>query len=165
MKYLLQWTLKTPENWAELRPSQFAGLPRLSEPTALQRGDDNTQFGWCFDLNVQGVSFGGHDHYHVKDDGENLIVTVWDDDPVDSPVGLRTANVWTFRPLAPDPLFGGAFNTRQSQVRYADLPSPDTLPYRQFTPPANPLHGVWVSDEKAKEHARVRSLPDWRDWL
>lgn len=172
MKLLFQWTLRNPTDWREIDSSAFAALPRRAEPNPGQTGDNNTQLGWLHALNVQGILFAGCDHYHVSEAGEAVVVTVWNDDPVDFPPGTRHARVWTFLPPAPDPLFGGQVNTRQSQVVHTEnqlafLPAAQNttvLPWAVFAPPANPIHGIWVSDAKEDEHRAVRSARGWREW-
>lgn len=140
------------------------------------------------DVNVQGVHFNGQDHIAVEPITigveEGVRVTAWNDDPEDWPVGERSAHVWTFLPLAPDPNLGGAINTRQFQLIYAEgerfarldaaLPQNTSLrPYSEFVPPADPLvrHGVWLEDDKWEEHRRSsrsfqghRDEIGWRHW-
>ena len=127
---------------------------------------------------VQGVRFNGADHYAVERVTIGLEagikVTVWNDDPDDWPVGERHARVWTFLPLAADPNLGGAINTRQSQVLYAEgerfsrIPPQNTtvLPWVDFIPPAAAItrHGVQLTNAKYAEHMAAQAEWGWRHW-
>lgn len=175
MRLLVQWTLKSPSNWALLDSAAWAGLPKLPEPATGKTGDNNVKPGWVFDLNVQGVRFSGNDHYAVEDAGGGAVrVTVWNDDPDDWPEGTKYARVWTLLPLAPDAKLGGAINTRQSQVIYAQDAAkfPAALPWEDFLPVRDAIlaaglerHGIWVSDTKSQEHVAAQESWGWRHWV
>lgn len=117
---------------------------------------------------VQGVTFSGYDGVSVEEEAGSLIVSVWKDrDP-----GARIAQVWTFRPLAPDPRFGLAYNTRQSQVVYAEpralahwpgaVESTAFRPWSAWTPPPADRRRVMTPYEAS--WARARHEHGWREW-
>lgn len=168
MKTLIQWTQANPEDWLEIDSSQFSVLARKAEPVGGEL-IDNTP-GWIAGLNIQGVNFVA-DHYHIRDVPDGIVVTMWNDDPTDFPVGTRYARVWTILSIAPDANRGGALNTRQSEVIYADTPgdfplaqNTTVLPWADFTPPVNPIHGIQVSDSLFTQHKAARRLEGWRNW-
>lgn len=180
MKVLVQWTKLNPEGWVELdlrdTPSLrkvWERLPKKPVPTGTETLDNSE--GWIFDINVQGIHFGGSDHYAVDflNDpalGFGLKITTWNDDPEDWPVGTRIATEWTLFDPAPDPAFGGAVNTRQFRRFWADdlVRFPNALPYATFIAPADAItrHGIWVSDQKLQEHMTVRGpARGWREWI
>jgi len=175
MRLLIQWTLKEPANWVPLDSSAWASLPKLREPPPGKTGDKNVKPGWVYDLNVQGVRFSGNDHYAVEETGGGAIrVTVWNDDPDDWPEGSKYARVWTLLPLAPDDKLGGAINTKQVQILYAQDAAkfPTALPWEDFFPIRNALlaaglerHGVWVSDPKSEELLAAQEPWGWRHWV
>ena len=127
---------------------------------------------------VQGVRANGADHYAVERITVGLEagirVTTWNDDPDDWPVGERHARVWTILPLAVDPAYGGAINTRQTQVLYAEgerffrTPPQNTtvLPWAVFIPPAAAItrHGVLLTNAKYAEHVAAQTEWGWRHW-
>ncbi|MEE8466050.1 MAG: hypothetical protein V3S68_06185, partial [Dehalococcoidia bacterium] len=179
MKVLVQWMLKTPTDWIEIDSSQWASLPELKEPTGNQTGDNNTKPGWIHDLCIQGLSFGGFDHHALEDlnDGSGGVkVTAWNDDPDDYPDGEKYASLWTILPLAANPDFGGAINTRQSQVVYGQanvlarlgLPAINAVhrPWSEFVPPPESVtrHGIWVSDSLFDAHVSALTPRGWREW-
>lgn len=182
MKILVQWTKNNVEGWREfdLRDTPqlrrlWERLPKLPEPAPGQTQTGDTE-GWIFDINIQGIYFGGADHYAVElvtndPRGFGLRVTTWSDD-LDDPqtLGNRTATEWTLFDPAPDPVFGGAINTRQFRRFWAEnlIRYPDAIPFAQFTPPADAItrHGIWVSDQKVQEHLAARGpLRGWREWI
>jgi len=178
MKVLLQWTKANPEGWVEfdLRDTPqlrraWERLAKKAEPTGNETLD-NVE-GWVFDINVQGIHFGGSDHYAVELVGSGadfgLRITTWNDDPEDHPVGTRVATRWTLLEPAFDPAVG-QINTRQTREFWADdlVRYPDALPYSQFVPPADAItrHGIWVSEQKLQEHLAVRGpVRGWREWI
>ncbi len=115
MKLLLQSTLLTPQDWAQHDHTNWAALPKKSPPPG--RLDDT--LGWCHGLNVQGRVFQA-DHYHVAGITDGVRVTAWNDDPTDYPPGERYARVVDFLFCVPDSNLGGAINTRQTQVVFAE---------------------------------------------
>ena len=175
MNLLVQWTLKMPENWAVLDSSAWANLPKLPEPARGRIGDNNTRLGWVFDLNVQGLRFSGNDHYVVEDAGGGAVrVTVWNDDPDDWPEGTKYARVWTLLPLTPDDNLGGAINTKQSQIIYAQDAAkfPSALPWEDFFPIRDAIlaaelerHGIWVSDVKSEQHVAAQESWGFKHWV
>lgn len=180
MKVLVQWTKLNPEGWVEfeVRDTQqhrraWERLAKKGLPTGNETLDNNE--GWVFDVNIQGIHFGGADHYAVEfltDPvmGFGLRITTWNDDPEDWPVGTRTATEWTLYDPAPDPNFGGAINTRQFRRFWADdlVMFPDAMPFSEFVVPPDSItrHGIWVTSEKLTEHITVRGpVRGWTEWI
>lgn len=189
MKVLIQWTLADPTDWIEvdLRDTPqlrraWERLAKKAEPVGGEIIDDTP--GWVFGLNIQGVEFGGDDHYAAElltsdPRGFGLRITCWNDDPTDWPVGTRHAKVWEFFDPAPDSNLGGAANTRQYLTVYDERdPSPYSgrsttggpvviLPWAQFVTPSATLtrHGIWVSDALFDQHVAIRRRHSWREWI
>lgn len=173
MKVYLQWTKAHPTDWVEFDVQDTPQLRRAWErlaskpqPVGGETIDDTD--GWVFDVNIQGITFGGADHYAVElltTPEFGLRVTTWVDDPDDG-YPLR-ALVWTLLEPAPDPALGGIINTRQSRVVYAENPQPGELPYSEFVPPDAALvrHGIWVTDELVEQHVVARRRHGWREWI
>ena len=182
MKTLLQWARLDATDWIpldlEIVPTAWRNLPTRPEPAPGQLGGTNNVLGWINNLMVQGVRFNGADHYAVEQVTVGLElgvrVTVWNDDPDDWPVGQRHARVWTFLPLTADPNLGGAINTRQTQILYAEgerflrIPPQNTtvLPWVSFIPPDTTItrHGVLLTDAKYAEHLAAQTEWGWRHW-
>ena len=183
MKVLLQWARLNPQDWIpidlDVLLAAWETLPSRAEPGPGVLGGTNNALGWINNLMVQGVRFNGADHYAVERVTVGLEagirVTVWNDDPDDWPVGQRHARVWTFLPLASDSNLGGAINTRQTQVLYAEgerflrIPPQNTtvLPWTDFIPPAVAItrHGVLLTDAKYAEHITAQTEWGWRHWV
>jgi hypothetical protein len=132
-------------------------------------------------LCIQGVVIDGADRYSVETVSPGVVRAIcWYDDPDDWPAGMRWAREITFRHLSPstDPRFGGAINTHQTQVIYAEAgiaailrpayagPGIAFRDWADFDPSVriNPLDGVWVSDAHHAAHRAVRSVRGWREW-
>lgn len=176
MRTLVQWSLDRPADWAEFDAADWANSPK--RPVPLGPSEINAQPGLVCGLNIQGVSFDG-DHYAVEALPGGLIrATVWNDDPEDYPPGWRSARVRTFAPLAPDPLFGGAINTRQTSLVYvedairreyerAGWNPAELRPWSEFVAPPEHLtrHGAWLPDALYERHWTKRSLRGWREWI
>ncbi len=176
MKVLVQHTTTDPGDYVELDSSEWSQLPVKSVPTDAD--PLNREPGWIFDLMIQGISFGGADHYCVEDIADGGVrVIVWNDDSDDIPESEFSAQVWTLMPLAPDDKLNGAINTRQSKIIYAaparmariQLPIENTevRPWSEFVPPAEAesRHGVWVHSFKLLGKHQRRGLPhSWREW-
>lgn len=176
MRVLLQWTRAAPRGWEEIDSTQWQALPKRPEPRGSEALDD--QPGWIYRLNVQSLDFTA-DHYAVEPlPGRACRVTIWNDDPEDYPDGEKYARIWTFKPLRPDPAFGGQWNTSQTQVIYAEqviaarmmwagVPENAILPFSQFTPPdeRNVRHGIWVPQDLNARHDAERPERDWREWV
>lgn len=178
MRIYIQWTKANPEDWVtfDLRdtPQLRRGWERLAKKAEPVGGEtiDNTD-GWIFDINIQGIQFGGSDHY-AADFGTDptlgffLRVTTWNDDPVDWPIGTRIATEWTLYEPAFDPIVG-QINTRQVRRFWADdlVRWPTALPYSEFVPPAESItrHGIWVSDQLRDQHISIRGRHGWREWI
>lgn len=177
MKILVQWTKLNPEGWVELdlrdTPQLRRAWERLAKKAEPTGGEtlDNTE-GWIFDINVQGIHFGGSDHYAVElltTPEFGLRITTWNDDPVDWPVGTRIATRWTLLEPAFDPAVGQV-NTRQTREFWADdlVRWPQAMPYSLFVPPPAAItrHGIWVTQQKLEEHIAVRGTSrGWREWI
>jgi hypothetical protein len=187
VKVLVQWTQGTPADWTEVDSGTWQTLPDRGLPAPAVLGGVDNNLGWVHRLNCQGVSFIG-DHYAVEDIPGGCRVTAWWDDPDSYPDGQWYARVMTFLDPAPDERIGGAMNTRQSQVVYAQ---PDALatfaaaflvtvadldtavencvfrPWTDFVPPPTSAtrHGIWTSDELNRGHEQALSVRGWRDWL
>lgn len=183
MKIQLQWATKDPQPWQEIDSSQWATLPKKDVPKPGQFGGTNNQLGWLRNVSVQGITAEGYDHVAIEDIVIGLDAgvryTLWNDDPVDYPVGERQAIVWTILPLAPDPQLGMAINTRQSCIRYCEgarytrlMPDPPlnttVRPWTEFVPPAAAItrHGIWLTDTKWQEHvtAAPQGYWSWAHW-
>src|SRR3989344_9476840 len=182
MKVLFQWTVKNPTDWQETSAVKWANLPKKPIPKEGQLGGKNNAPGWIFSLNVQGVGFVGYDHYAVKAlPNGGCRVTVWKDDPEytagDPLLGEFYARVADFLPLAPDPRFRGAWNTRQRQTIYSgpklakfyqDNPTENTKvrPWSDFVPPSERItrHGVWIPNPMVPKHDHAVRAVDWREW-
>lgn len=175
MKILVQWALVAPEDWQEMDSDEWPRLPKKPVPVGGE-GIDNRR-GWIFDLNVQGVTFAGYDHYAVSPSDEGAIkVTAWNDDPEDYQPGRFFGIHAYFQDPSPDPDLGGLVNTRQRFEIYAqELVAPyfppttnRTLsPWEDFKPAsvANTLHGIWLPDHLAKAHSMSRRESNWREWI
>ncbi len=172
MKLLLQSTLSTPQDWVDHDHTAWAGLPKKPAPTGGETINDAP--GWCHGLNVQGVIFQA-DHYHLLGIPDGLRVTMWNDDPAFNPLGMRYARVRDFLFSVPDSRLGGAINTRQSQVIFAEsgiasrfTPAAQQTTVRDwalFTPPAlDVMHGIGVTDGLHRDHLAARTPHGWREW-
>jgi hypothetical protein len=130
-------------------------------------------------LCVQGLVFDGPDHYAIRNlPSGGVKVFVWHDDLDDWPVGHRWARVVTIPPLKPDPSWGGAINTAQMQIVYAEPEirplfeaayagnrRVEVRPWSEFVPPqAKHQHGVWVPDAQHDAHRAARAVRGWREW-
>ena len=117
MKVLVQWAAATPSDWIAVDSADWAALPSKPEPVGGEIIDATP--GWICQICVQGMSFTG-DHYAVLHDTPTGGCTVycWSDDPGDFQPEDYFGHVTTFLPLAPDPKFGGAYNTRQTRQFY-----------------------------------------------
>lgn len=179
----VQWARRTPQDYQPFGSESWATTPAKADPSrgstyALNQLDN--QPGWVAELSVQGVAW-NEDHYHVRDltDGSSgIVVTAWTDtEPFVTQAGGRQAQVWTILPLAADGRFGGALNTRQSRVVYADgealtrwqsAPAENTVvqPYAAFVAPpaAEVRHGIWLADAAWTAHVNARTAHGWREW-
>jgi len=173
MRVGVQWTQSTPKDWEFIDSQDWASTPKLPEPPTHQIV--GMAKGWPYRLVVQGVEFTA-EHYaveHISD--EEIRVTVWNDSD-DYPDGEKFAQVWTIRTLAPDARLNGAYNTRQTQVIYAQAAVRARFPdeventtfeaWSAFVPPASAItrHGVWVSDDANESHNKARALCTWHEW-
>ncbi len=159
MKILVQWTKATPEDWIELDSSEWDSLI-VPFAKAEPRGGENvnSQPGYIYAVNVQGMVSGSADHYHIEHLGvAGCRLTMWADDVEDG--DAPWAKVWTFAPLVTDEKTRGGFNTEIEQEDFFGDK------YQRFIPPTeNVVHGIWVSDELDATHETVRSVRSWREW-
>lgn len=179
MRVLVQWTRAHPRGWEEVDSAAFGQMPvrPLPGPGVLGGADDVP--GWVHRLNVQGVELTA-DHYAVEPlPGGGCRVFAWNDDPEDYPPGEKYARVLEFLPLAPDARFGGAWNTRQRQVVYAEpavlgrmtghgpVEHTEFRPWAEFVAPPEMItrHGVWVADALNARHDAALTVRGWREWI
>jgi len=165
MRILYQPTRGNPTGWNQVDSSGWAGLGSFT----------------CHALCVQGLVIDGADHYSVEPVEPGVVkVVVWCDDPDDWPPGQRWAREICFRHLAPeaDPRFGGALNTCQTHVLYAETgikpaleaayagnPKVEIKNWSDFDPNrSNPMEGQWVSDAQHAAHQRKQTVQGWRTW-
>ena len=188
MKLFYQWAQRDAQPLIQIDALDWANIASRAEPAPGQLGGTNNAIGWINDVIIQGLHFNGSDHVAIRPlvvGGEVGIqaTNIWDDS-IDYPPGERRARICTFLPLAPDPLLGGAINTRIAQVVYAEgarynrlLLNPPAgvivLPWAGFIYPSNNItrHQVLLSDERYAEHlVASRSFGNdpltwgWRDW-
>jgi len=165
MRILYQPTQGNPTGWNQVDSSGWAGLSSFT----------------CHALCVQGVVIDGFDHYSVEPVEAGVVkVIVWNDDLDDWPVGQRWAREICFRHLAvdPDPRFGGALNTCQTHVIYAEAAIRPTLEaayagnskvefkdWSEFDPNrSNPMEGQWVTDAQHAAYQKKQTVHGWRTW-
>lgn len=165
MKILYQPAQSSPSDWLETTAALWPGLGEMNINAVC----------------VQGLTFEGPDHYAVEDlPGGGVRVVVWHDDPDDWPPGSRWAREVCFFPLAPDtdPRFGGAVNTCQIQVLYAEgaikqlfeslhqtNPKVSIKSWEDFdTNRAASRDGIWLSDASYQAHQASREVKGWREW-
>ena len=173
MKVLVQDTLASPGEWRTLNSAAWVELAKKPEPVGGEIIDD--QPGWIYAINVQGVKFIG-DYIVVLDrpDGGCEVIAA-NVDPGDWAPPDMYVQHWTFLPLVPDPLLGGAINTRQSRIVYAGsrakakfkgTQNTTVLPFGQFVRPTEGLvrYGIWLTNALSDAHVAARSIKGWRDW-
>ena len=170
MKLLIQWSMLNPTDWVEIDSNLWPLLPKKADPTGKHIGVNNKP-GWVNQINIQGLSPCG-DHYAVEPIGDSLLFSVWCDDPKWVTDG-RYAVVWTIKTLASDPLFGGALNTRQQPIVYAEGKAferfvlgqwPVVHPWSKFVIPKKEItiHGKFLNDGHWGEHCKATALKGWR---
>jgi hypothetical protein len=190
----VQWTTNPATDWIEfdVTPTgQGAQRWRNLARKALPQGGEtiDSQPGWIFSVEVDGVLVYGFDKYAADFVGSGssaaLRVFGWVDDVGDfgdpQSAGYRWAEVWTFHQHRPDPRFGGQMNTWQTKTVYAEdlvdmarfFPQSTTggevqlRPWSEFPTPPDALtrFGIWVRDEALwQQHFQVRRPVTWRDW-
>lgn len=203
----LQDSLGTPQDWRAVsitRDGDWRSLAKKAEPVdggdglmLHDFGDERGQKwvldpnhatandqGWVYDLEIQGVQMSGADHIHLTVDGGSLVVTRWNDDPVDW-AGDEYAQQWTFRLPVLDGRVG-KLQPRQSltvwaasaerRARYLGQSigageyqeSISVIDWSQFSAPgpANMvMHGVWMTDALDAAHAAARTGRGWNRYL
>lgn len=183
MKVLFQWTRKNPGPFEEYSSSDWPRLckdHKRPEPTGGEVINDAT--GFIHAMNVQGCGFGTPDHVHLREiDDETIEVVTWCDDDEDYPDGRKWASVKRFKDLAPDPVHGGAWNTRQTITIYAQEECPHwinradpresvtILPWSEFVKPLEEetIHTTWVGTflHETHQEVQVRSgQHTWHEW-
>jgi len=168
MKIYVQWTRLNPRGWAIYDSSVWGALPFKTAPGSLEVLDDLP--GWVHAVNVQGLIFSG-DHYAIEDlpDG-GIRFILWNDDQLDFGDTHKNAHVWTIGKLSPDARLGGAYNTKQTRILYAQrgfldqfyknmkLDNTEIRDWSEFiSPTRGARHGIEVSDPLNATHFRLPS--------
>lgn len=178
MRVLIQWADEVAD-WVEYDINSVRDIRTL--PTRPISG-----------VNLQGVVFQSWDHLGVDwgadpEWGFAVRIGAWNDDVEDYPLnGVPWGVEYHFGTPAPDPAYGGAINTRQRAVRYADdavlhaltgtqwdtlalvwLTDPNRRPWSEWQGfRANQtLDGVWVDDATNLAQQAARSNRGWREWV
>lgn len=180
-KIYVQWAQSSVPDWSLLSTSTWANQPTKLDPvgdtTSLTGVGDlllDTQKGWIFGLNVQGVTFTYYDHYAVEGTVDSVKVTAWRDDPLLFPVGTRQAVVATINSLKFDAKVGQD-NTDQSFIFYYEGTLYDSLVnnhpdnvtimhYADFVAPDSSVvkPGIYLSDSKYYEFIAAETAKGWR---
>lgn len=150
MKCLIQWSTETPQNWQEFDGALWSQLPRKSSP-GPQVVDGAP--GFVCSLCCQGVVFQGFDFYFANESQGVLTVSAWNP-------SQREAVIVEFQELAPDPLLGGAINTRQKFTRYNAANWADF----HLHPILESLPGIRLPDKLYADHRALASRRSWREW-
>jgi nitrite reductase/ring-hydroxylating ferredoxin subunit len=177
MKCYVQWATENPGDWWELDSRDWNMLPSKPIPDAHSTLDSNA--GWLNTMNIQGVNCHGFDHIYVADDGDDCVVTLWNDD-TDDWLDQQHAHVIRFRPLAPRQDLGGAINPYQTRTVYTTpqhrgriLRASGGRPpvgwelkdWGDFVAPSGQiLHGIWMDDAKYYAHHAACTHHGWREW-
>jgi hypothetical protein len=167
----VQFTEVNPRDFRELTAEAFGHQPRGPVPTERFRPQDSGRYVHALEL--QGMRFQGYDHYHVEDTPDGVRFTMWRDDPGEIPPEEYMALVVDYRPLAPDPEFGGAYNTHQSFTYYLPAAHPmrpklgpaqrrTIKDWSEFVAPPDPMHGIMVEDDHHDAHFRAQTVHGWR---
>ena len=169
MRVLYQPTEATPKGWQTVDSSKWGDVVRTGMP-ALH--------GLC----VQGVTFGGADHYAVREIGPSGVeVAMWHDDPKDWPRGQRWAMVWRFKHLAVSKRagLGGAITPDHDVTVYAEKTIRDDVfapaygaglvsvqPWSRFDSAlySAALDGLLVTDAQHEAHRAAQTVEGWRTW-
>lgn len=178
MKLLVQWALSEASDWIAVDSSAWADLPYQPDPTPAE-GEKRPELGpegWVNAMCVQGICLRG-DHYAAWHEGDVVVVVTWESETAEHNSDPRRAWVWRILPLAPDPVFDGRYNTRQSLTVYAEEPLYSSLaqhgieggrvlPWSEFVFPAEALtrHGYLMSDELWAAHEAALTHHSWREW-
>ena len=173
MKVLVQWTAATSSDWVAIDSADWAVLPSKPEPIGGEIIDNAP--GWICQICVQGMSFTG-DHYAVLHDtpAGGCTVYCWSDDPGDFQPEDYFGHVTTFLPLATDPKFGGAYNTRQTRQFFGGaakrkLYADSKITAQRFELFPKPLasltrHGIWTTAELDAALKAAQTESGWRTW-
>ena len=180
VKLLVQWTTDPVADWVEYDITSVQDVKNLpSKPVPVGGEVIDSTPGWVYKLNVQGVTFGGFDHYTGDIVGDGLAIIVWNDDTAVPFFSGFLAKVWTFLLPKHDPLIN-ATNTDQRLDVYTDT-APERFigqttssgpvlvhPWADFVipKPANRIrHGINVEDALSDEHNAARSARGWEEWI
>jgi hypothetical protein len=163
MRVLWQPTTASPADWETIDSQDWGALASVDF------------HGLC----VQGRTYDGADHYAVRNlPSGGIKVFLWYDDPDDWPPGQRWARVTTVPFLKPDAALGGAINTCDTDVVYAEAgiksvlaaayrgnPRVRVADWADFTPPqAKTQHGIWTPDAQHEDLLAARRIAGWREW-
>lgn len=194
MRLYVQWARVHPTDWEPVEivsDADWHRLPSKPVPTGTETLDD--QPGWLYDLNVQGVTFGGFDHVAVGVIPNGVRVTSWNDDAQDD--SEKIAMVWEFEQPRHDPRVGQV-NTVQRLTVHDDTPDSRWVgqstsvgpvivrPWSEFVPPTGARHGVWLpsphpitpasvnerhrgifrADDGPAAHRAARAFHGWEEW-
>lgn len=151
MRVLVQWARSSrPGDWSEYDSADWASLP--NDPIAA--------------VCVQGVVFHA-DRYAVLHGRASI--EVWAE--TDGPQSGTRLRIVTFNDLCPDPLFGGAVNTKITQVVYTDdgsFTESDSTDVRPWdSRPASERawrSGKLMPDRLWEAHRKELSPRGWREW-
>jgi len=176
IKVMVQWAEETPQDWVEVDSSQWENLAKKSKPV---RGEavDNTD-GWINAISVLGITFSSHfENFAIEELSDGGVKLLAWHSGVEHAGDLH-AIVWTILPLAPDENLGGAMNTRQSRVVYAEgdtytgfesllpLDKTELRNWSLFREPAEEMirYGFDVGQTSFDKHESMRSTVGWRDF-
>lgn len=173
-KIYVQWAQSGIPDWSLLNSGTWNNQPTKVDPvgdtTSLTGiGDSllNTQKGWVFAVNVQGVTFTYYDHYAIQENGTSVTVTAWRDDPLLFPVGSRQADVAVINSLKFDAKVGQD-NTDQTFAFYREgnqyTGGVNQLPYANFVPPDSSTvkPGIFLSDDLYYQFIAAQTAKGWR---
>lgn len=169
MKIQVQWASLTPADYEDYDSADWSRLPNRRIQS----------------VNIQGVAFDSFEEYaleDIADGGVNLYA--WHPPRPDYPGGEMTeshGHKWTFYPLAPDPLLGGAINTRQAKTTFYEptdrriwdqpLAGIETRrTFAEFTMPSGLVKRGVETDFGAdgylseQAHMAARQTKGWRAW-
>ncbi len=197
----VQWTRVTKHGYVEIDSADWPSLAKKAVPaldrvpvfdaservidfTGTKETIDDVE-GWVYQVIVQGLPFSG-DHISVRDKGLTTVVTVWNDDNKDQPIGDFAAAVHTLHPKVGEWTYpsGDGFVTHKGffqkltlylapdvkgRITGNDIPQSSggnalIKSYSQFVPPAEAVHGIWVLADLNDTLAGI-DYPKWREWL
>ena len=207
MRVYVQWTRANPQDWESLditKDGDWRKLAKKPEPLEGMAGTMQADLGgafgiktvldpshitaddpgWWYEFECQGVRFGGFDHLHLKT-GTGLVVTAWNDDPLDHAGDFRAVE-YTFRLPRSDMTNGGALvpniqvrGWAESQAtldRYAnnregggDIVYPwivaDWAAFSAPGPANMVMHGIWMEPALVAAHDAAITMRGFRHFL